>query len=66
MSGFGNLIGASTVFHKVDIDDGSPIQTGGSNKAGLIAGIVVAGVVLILASLITFVYCIRRRAKVTE
>lgn len=38
----------------------------GSSKVGLIIGVVMAGVVLLIGTFITFVYCIRRRSKIAE
>jgi len=67
ISGFGSMIGTSTIYLNIGEVDSDladiPIVSGSSNVA-LIAGVAVAGIVLIIASLVTFIYCIRRRSKV--
>ena len=37
-----------------------------SSNIGIIAGLVVAALMIVVAGVITFVYCVRRRSKITE
>ena len=66
ISGFGSMIGASTIYLNTPDYSSGGDTTSVSSNVGLIAGVVVAGVVLIFASFVTFIYCIRRRSKIAE
>ena len=60
------MIGASTIYLNTPDYSSGGDTTSVSSNVGLIAGVVVAGVVLIFASFVTFIYCIRRRSKIAE
>ena len=66
-TGFGTLIGASSVLHLLPTNNDNSGASGLSgDKIGLIVGCVMAGVALIVGSVVTFIYCIRKRSKIAE
>jgi len=77
ITGFGTVIGVTSVYSVINptnsssgSDANGPQNANGmsssSSKVGLIVGVATAGVVLVIGALVTFVYCARRRGKVTE
>lgn len=80
ITGFGNVIGTTSVYHLVapppdTTTNGTTNNSNGSqdtgiysssSKVGLIVGVVMAGVVLVVGAFFTFIYCIRRRSKIAE
>lgn len=72
--GLGNVLGVTAVYNAAPvgssygIQPSSPSNTSSSStwSAGMIAGIVVAGVVFLVGVIFTTIYLLRRRSKVVE
>jgi hypothetical protein len=58
----GPVIGASSVYQPLSTD--STVEE--DSKVGLIAGLVIASVIIAAVSAVVFVYCVRKRSKIVD
>ena len=72
--GLGNVLGVTSVYNSAPVGSSYGVQpsndsgsaSNGSLSVGMIAGIAVAGVVLLVGVVFTTIYLLRRRSKVVE
>jgi hypothetical protein len=66
-AGLPGYMGASSIYNILNPDSSSAsASSSGSTNVGLIVGLVMAGLTLVIGSVVTFICCIRRRSKVAE